>query len=284
MDLDFVITDGAAASAAAMPKAPDVAVIEGFELLERKKSMSLDALISESAKARRGGKSRAGTGDDEMNRGGAGPMRRKGRSGSDGRKTSSASGAPGYVRSPPPQHVDLTIDERGPSDYGVRFGAVELLTVRDGHVVLSSGGQRTEQMRAAFNTALLPFGFRIAELPSGEWTVNGHSSFKKFADGLVLHGAARFAEQSIGSGSFGASHALPRGDERASQGRGRGDIGMRGRGARYAHELREATQPRQPQAGDAPMGSCGQPSVFSRLGARVGAPVQGGRAPRQRPY
>lgn len=107
MDLDFIITESDKAANLAQPQpaqatVADAAVVEGFEVKERKMAMSLDALISES---RQGKGNRGHKGDASMGGagGGAGPMRRQ-RGG-----PSSGGGGP---RQP---SVQLTVDTRGPS-------------------------------------------------------------------------------------------------------------------------------------------------------------------------
>lgn len=161
---------------------------------------------------------------------------------------------------------------RPAGSYGVRFGELEVLSVHEGHLALSSGGQRTPQTLAALNAALAPFGFSVAEAPqTGEWTVSGNCTFRRFVDGLVLHGAARFAEQPQAGALAGA-----RGGARGGRpsGPGRGALAFRPQPQGAAHI-------RQPQPSDRPKAQLpgqgqaqAQSSVFARLGARAAPAAQ----------
>ncbi|KAJ1630516.1 hypothetical protein T492DRAFT_871499 [Pavlovales sp. CCMP2436] len=174
--------------------------------------------------------------------------------------------------------------------YGVLFREFELLGVEEGHVTLNSGGERTPLMFAALNTALAPFGYRLTEQASkpGEWMVAGQSKFMRFSDGLVLHGAARFAEQ--GAAAFasqahgaGYGHGVDGhygGDDRYGGGRGGGGRGGGGRGGggrgpyvqrqMIPQHQEEAAQrrPRQPQPGDAPMATQSSSEAVGEMSER----------------
>ena len=161
--------------------------------LEAKLSMSLDDIAGKGRKRDRKDKKKGhkaeSSGAGSSGGGGSGTQAR----GSVFSRVGSSRGKGGHSTAPKQpgwkKHVECYEDEES-GDTMVRLYKTDVVRITTDDIILDSGGYSNEITKQCINEALSKFGFQVKVI-SGEWYVCSKTRLIRFADGVVINGAAK---------------------------------------------------------------------------------------------